>query len=156
MFGKRIASVGALAIGLAGCGPLPLYYKEGEQVGQIDATLTQCRVESLGKVPVAERRRYVPPVYANRTFRAEDGTHYTRRVLVQRGGFETYDANEDLREEVTDQCMATNGFQQVSIPTCSAGITRATTIRATEVLPTLTADSCAIRIRGGKFQIVTP
>ncbi|MEM8803323.1 MAG: hypothetical protein AAFX07_12085 [Pseudomonadota bacterium] len=152
---RKIVILSTLAIGLTGCGPLPLYYKEGEKVSQIDTILTQCRVESLAKVPVAERRRYIPPVFAHRTFQAKDGTHFTRRVLVQRGGFETFDANEGLREEVTDQCMVTNGFQQVRIPKCDGSLTRATTIRATEVLPPLTTESCAIRIRDGKFQIVS-
>lgn len=156
MFTKKLAIFSTFALGLAACGPLPLYYKEGEQVSQIGATLTYCRVESLEKVPVAERRRYVPPVYARRTFRGEDGKEYTRRVLVQRGGFETIDANEDLREDVTEQCMIANGFQQVTLPICGGSVTRATVIRATEVLPALTPDTCVIRIRDGKFQIVNP
>lgn len=147
----------ALSIGLSACSaPLPIYYKEGETLGTIEATLTECRVESLEKVPVSEQSRYIPPKWKTRRIRTSDGRILVRRTLVHRGGFETFDANAGLRADVTNQCMISRGFRFERVPGCNSTVTRATTIRATEVLPPLTTDSCVIRIRDDKFQIVTP
>ena len=52
--------------------------------------------------------------------------------------------------------MGDKGYVKASIKRCDAQTTRATPLRATQVLPPITANSCAIRLKSGRWQIVTP
>ena len=61
-----------------------------------------------------------------------------------------------LGARVAKQCMADQGYEKVSLKPCPPEVVEATVITATRVQPPLTKDSCAIRIRGGKYQIVNP
>ncbi len=141
---------------LAGCLPLSLYYKEGVEVSRVDSDLTRCGVFALKEVPRDIRRRYIPPVYDYRRYCNSTGQCTVRRVLIRPGRWESYDANEGLRSSVQAQCMAGRGYQKVKLQACSPTVIENTRVTSTRVLPPLTANSCAIRIKGGKYQIVTP
>lgn len=141
---------------LSGCAPLDIYYRAGVPLAQQDADLTACRIHALRNVPPDIRRRHIPPVYDIRTICDASGACQSHRVLISPGSFEDYDANEQLREAATRQCMAREGYQKLSIPRCDAATTDATPPMPTRVMPPLTADSCAIRLPSGEWQIVTP
>ncbi|MEM8776540.1 MAG: hypothetical protein AAGF53_16010 [Pseudomonadota bacterium] len=141
---------------LTSCAPLSVYYQEGAEVSRIDATLLDCRTSALAKVPEKLRKRYIPPVYTTRSYCYASGKCYYQRILLSPGYFETYDANQGLRSQVTDQCMFDEGFEIVEIPQCNLEVTQQTTIRATQVQPKLQDNSCSIRVEGGRYQIVNP
>lgn len=141
---------------LSGCFPLSVYYREGASVARMENDRTDCRVEALAKVPVAMRTRYIPPVYDTRTICTATGYCTSQRILISPGRWESYDVNEGLRNEVTTQCMERKGYARVRVPACSPQVIEQTTISATRVFPPLSDRSCAIRIRGDRYQIVTP
>ena len=141
---------------LASCAPLQIYYKEGETVARMDRDQTTCEVSALRQVPADIRSRYIPPVYDRYRICHANGYCRWHSRLISPGRFESYDANAPLRGKVADQCMADQGYVKARIKRCDASTTRATPMRATQILPPLTAKSCAIRFRSGRWQIVTP
>ncbi len=146
----------AALIAMTACAPLQTFYKEGETVARLDRTLTTCKVNALAQVPTDIRRRYVPPTYAPYRICRGHGHCYWHHRILSPGRYEEYDANLSLRRTVTGQCMADKGFMRASIPPCDAEVTRNTDLKATQVMPPLTAKSCAIRLKSGRYQIVTP
>ena len=145
-----------VVLALSSCGPTTIYHRDGADVSRIDSDLSACRVSALNQVPVNERQRYIAPTYTYRSFCYAGGYCHSRRVLLRPGYFETYDVNEGLRADVTRSCMTNKGFDRVSLPLCSAEVTRATTITRTRVQPPITDNSCIIRIQNGGYQIVNP
>lgn len=141
---------------LAACFPLSLYYQEGTPVARIDADQTNCEIDALQKVPVDLRRRFISPIYDYKTICNAAGACSTYRVLISPGRWESYDANEALRAKVARQCMHAKGYERVQLPACSPAVIEATTITATRVQPPITNKSCAIRLKSGRYQIVTP
>lgn len=145
-----------IAFVLSGCLPLSVYYKEGAQVSRIDSDQVQCDVFALKQVPQDIRRRYIPPVYQTRKHCNSLGHCSVRRILLAPGKWERFDANIGLREKVSAQYMIARGYDRVQLRACSPAVIEATPITATQVQPPLTSQSCAIRIKGDKYQIVTP
>ena len=140
----------------AACTPTTIYHREGTEVTRVYSELSTCQVTALSQVPVENRQRYIPPDYSYRSFCYSNGQCVSRRVLLRPGYFETYDANEPLRTNVTRSCMTDQGFSRVSLPQCSSDVVAATTITRTRVQPPITDTSCIIRIRSGGYQIVNP
>ncbi len=154
----KITSILMLCAGLvlAGCAPLKVYYKEGESVARMDHDESDCQVAALARVPPNTQRRYIPPTYTTDKHCNYLGhCHYYRRILSP-GRYETYDANQPLRDKVTDQCMADRGYVLTSVKLCDGETTRTASHRPTRVMPPLTSGSCAIRFRSGRWRIVTP
>ncbi|MEO1137884.1 MAG: hypothetical protein AAFW87_00370 [Pseudomonadota bacterium] len=147
---------GGLSLLLSGCLPLSVYYREGAQVSRIDSDRSTCALFALRQVPVRKLTRYIPPTYSYKQSCNASGACTTIPVLISPGRWETYDANEGLRAKVAEQCMVEQGYQKVRIKPCPPAVIENTTIRATQVQPPLTTASCAIRIKGDKYQIVTP
>ena len=141
---------------LSACAPLHIYYKQGQTVARMDRDETDCEITALRQVPPDIRTRYIPPTYTTYPVCIANGHCYWRKRLVSPGRYEKYDANISLRTKVTEQCMADKGYVKTSIKRCDAQTTRATPLRATQVLPPVTANSCAIRLKSGRWQIVTP
>ncbi len=153
----KIRSLTLLALVLLGaCAPLSIYYKEGADVVQSEINLTQCQVSALKEVPRDIRTRYVPARYAPYTHCNAAGYCSTHYRMISPARTETYDANARLRVKVVDQCMAMVGYRPVALPQCNAETTRKTALTATKTLPPLTPKSCAIRLKSGNWQIVTP
>ncbi len=153
---NRTKTIVAACILAAGCTPLHLYYKEGETVAQMDRDETVCETTALRQVPADIRRRYIPPTYQNYKVCHSVGHCRWHQRLISPGRYESYDANLSLRTRVTEQCMADKGYVRTKIKRCDTATTRATTLRATQVLPPVSAQSCAIRLKSGRWQIVTP
>jgi len=152
----RFYIMGLAAILLSGCLPLSVYYREGAEVSRIERDQTACDVQALSEVPKRILTRYIPPTYSYRQSCNAAGACKTVRILLSPGRYEQYDANEGLRARAAAQCMADKGYQKVSVKPCPGDVIEETVITSTRVQPRLTKDSCAIRIRGGKYQIVTP
>lgn len=141
---------------VAACAPLDTFYKAGVPVETQARDTTACRVEALRQVPPDVRTRHIPAVYSTRQVCDANGNCWLNRILISPASFEQYDANLGLRETVTRQCMARQGYEKRSIPRCDAATTRATPPAPTRVLPPLSSESCSIRLPSGDWQIVTP
>lgn len=153
---NRLKIALAATVLLAACAPLQIYYKEGETVARMDRDQTRCETGALRQVPSDIRSRYIPPTYAPYQVCNAHGYCYWHQRLVSPGRYEKYDANEALRGKVSAQCMADQGYALARIKRCDTTTTRQTQIHATRVLPPLSDNSCAIRLKSGRWQIVTP
>lgn len=151
----RVRGVVLLAL-LAGCAPLSLYYKQGAPVQRLNAELGACTQEGLREIPVDTDTRFIPGQQTPQTFCDAAGQCQTIWVKITPDRVETYDANEGLREDYVQACMARRGYAPVRLPACSDAVVRATPLAPTRVLPPLSAESCAIRLKTGQYQIVTP
>lgn len=140
---------------LTGCLPLNTYYREGAKLNALLADETACEVDALAKAPVANEIRREPPRYVRerRICKANGNCYHTGGYWIP-GEVYTVDVNKPLRKKLELQCMSGKGYAPVEIPACPSGIADAAPARASEVLPRLTSDSCAIRYKDGRFQIV--
>ncbi len=153
----RTASVFALLTFLAACAPLTVYYKQGASVAAMEQTLNDCKISALRKVPPRILTRYIPPTKAPYTHCDAAGNCYTFYRIISPGRYERYDANEGLRLKTERLCMAGAGYEKVSIKECDpARIENARPLTATRTFPPLTEASCAIRLKSGRWKIVTP
>ena len=141
---------------LAGCTPLSLFYKEGAPVQRLNSDLADCKLKGLRDIPVDQDTRYIPGQEVPKTICDANGFCQTVWVQITPDKIETYDANEDAREDYVEACMGRQGYQPVQLPQCSDAIEQSTPLAATTVLPPLSSESCAIRFRTGQYQIVTP
>ena len=138
------------------CAPLTLYYQEGQPVAKLNQDESACWIEALAVVPVNTQTRLVPGTKVPRTYCDAAGNCRTYWVQISPDRWETYDANEFIRVDYVTSCMVSKGYAQVRLPMCSSAIVDQTPISPTTVLPPLTKKSCAIRIKGGGWQVVTP
>ncbi|WP_198389403.1 hypothetical protein [Roseovarius faecimaris] len=151
----RVMGVLGLSV-LAGCTSLSLFYKEGTPVQRLNADLGACKQKGFETIPVDQDTRFIPGSETPRTFCDANGYCQTVWVQITPDRIETYDANEGLREDFVEACMAQRGYQPVRLPACNDAVVRETTLSPTRVLPPLSAQSCAIRLKTGQYQIVTP
>ncbi|WP_290560887.1 hypothetical protein [Aestuariivita sp.] len=140
---------------LSGCAPLSIYHRAGVPVAKMEDDRLTCEVEALRDAPVANQVRqgpaqYIPP----RQYCDANGNCVTRGGYWEPGAIYTVDVNRGLRARLLDRCMAQQGYRPVTIPLCPQSIASAAPPAATTTLPPLTANSCAIRNRGGTWQIV--
>ena len=151
------ALLGAMFVLLAACAPLTVYYKQGASVSAMERTLNECKITALRKVPPRILTRYIPPTTAPYTHCDANGHCYTFQRIITPGRYERYDANESLRFKTERLCMAGAGFEKVSIRECDAAqVAAARPLSATRTFPPLTEASCAIRLKSGRWKIVTP
>lgn len=154
---KRCLALSTALLALSGCLPLSLYYKDGAPVSKMESVLTDCELLALSKAPVIQDVEIIPGYsIPPRTTCDSHGNCTTIPGRYRRTEVIVTDLNAGRRQKFEAQCMSRSGYRRVSIPTCSAGIANATPPRITTVLPTLTAQSCVIRNRGGSWQIVNP
>ena len=152
---RRPLALFSTAILLGACTPLSLYYKPGAAVKRMERDMLNCKVTSASKVPVNTQTRVVPgPFISGRRVCNAAGQCRTRPGHFAPDRIIMIDTNETLRGQVTAQCMTDQGYEQVKIPHCKAGIKTATPGQ-TAVLPRLTPTSCVIR-SGQSWQIVDP
>lgn len=151
------ALLGAMCALLAACAPLTVYYKQGASVSAMERTLNECKITALRKVPPRILTRYIPPTTAPYTRCDANGTCHTFQRVITPGRYERYDANESLRYKTEQLCMAGAGFEKVSVKECEpAQVEAAGPLSATRTFPPLTQASCAIRLKSGRWKIVTP
>ncbi|WP_306150938.1 hypothetical protein [Roseovarius sp. MMSF_3281] len=153
----RTAPVLVLFTLLAACAPLTVYYKQGASVAAMEQTLNDCKISAIRKVPPRILTRYIPPTRAPYTQCDADGNCYTYYRITSPGRHERYDANEDLRRQTERLCMAGAGYEKVSIKECDPKqVENARPLSATRTFPPLTEASCAVRLKSGRWKIVTP
>ena len=142
---------------LSGCFPVGLYHKTGESVARADRDLMACRVAAEAQVPARMVTRMIPGGFLppRRICDAAGNCHMIpgHRLPPE---FVTEDANEDLRREVVAQCMGDKGYDYVRLPQCAPEVAAAAGPVLGAAMPRLAENSCAVRLRGGGWQIVTP
>lgn len=141
---------------LSACTPLNLYYQEGASVTRITRDEASCRNEALRLVPVDTRTRYISGTKAPRTICNAAGYCQTVWMQITPDRIETYDANEGARLSYARNCMIAKGYERVRLPACPPDVVEATPLARTTILPPLTGNSCAIRLEGGGWQVVSP
>ncbi|NOE25776.1 hypothetical protein [Ruegeria sp. HKCCD6157] len=142
---------------LSSCGPLSLYYREGETVSRLQKETTQCQLKAVKEVPVANQIRQSPPTYwPGRTYCDGRGHCYRSPGWWQPGRVYTVDVNQGLRNTVEAQCMAQKGFRPVSLPPCKQNVKSRVPATRTTTLPPLNSASCFVKFDDGSFQIITP
>ncbi len=142
---------------LSACGPLSLYYREGESVARMQTETTNCQVQALKDAPVANQVRQSPPVYwPGRTYCDGRGRCYRNPGWWEPGRIYTVDVNQGLRNKVEAQCMAQKGYRPVSLPPCKQGVKSRVAPARTTTLPPLSTESCFVKFEDGSFQIITP
>ncbi|WP_120635591.1 hypothetical protein [Ruegeria sp. EL01] len=142
---------------LSSCGPLSLYYREGESVAKMQRETTQCQLGALKDAPVANQVRQSPPTYwPGRTHCDSNGHCYRSGGWWQPGQIYTVDVNQGLRSTVEAQCMAAKGYRPVSLPPCKQNIKSSVPAVRTTTLPPLGTASCFVKFDDGSFQIITP
>ena len=140
---------------LGACSPLSTYYKEGASVARLERDETACDVRALKDAPVANQTRVEPPRYVPRRTRCNaSGQCTTYGGYFQNGATYTVDTNKRLRLRVKHLCMQDQGYRSVEIPACSPAIAKAAPPGATQILPNLTGNSCAIKRQDGSVLIV--
>ncbi|SEJ64006.1 hypothetical protein SAMN05421762_2010 [Pseudooceanicola nitratireducens] len=130
----------ALAIGIfsmvGACVPTAhsIYWKSGKTYQQRQNDFTNCEVEAVRKVPVAQAVGVTPvyhtPAYTTPIQTSCYGTGYYASCTstggqvyggqTYGGDVYTYDANSDLRDRVAMQCMSNRGYQKITVPVCDA------------------------------------
>jgi len=156
-FGMRNVSFLLLTLGvLSACLPLNLYYKEGTPVDRLNRDEANCSLEAAKAVPIDNRTRYIPGHEVPRTTCDAAGNCHTYWVQITPDRIETYDANEDARATYSEQCMIAKGYERVRLPACSSDVVESTQLARTRVLPPIGSNSCAIRLKGGGWQVVNP
>lgn len=105
-------------------GPVNVVYKPGSTGEQRLSALTECETQALAKVPRAMATGMTPAYTTPSNVQCYGTGAY---VSCQQYGGQTYggdvysyDANQDLRDRVTMQCLAQKGFQTISLPSCDA------------------------------------
>ena len=107
-------------------------------------------------MPVNLQRRYIPPVYDYRTICHGTGSCSYIRVLISPGRYQQYDANEGLRNTVADKCMIDLKYEKISLPACTGEVAQTLHLPSNRTLPPISASTCAVRTKTGRWQIVTP
>ena len=89
-----------------------------------------------------------------RTYCDGYGYCYNSGPYWVQGRIYTVDVNAPLRQKLTDQCMAKQGYAPARIPLCPPGTADYVPPAATTKLPPLSDKSCVIKYKNGAFQII--
>ncbi|MBZ0123160.1 MAG: hypothetical protein K8F31_04680 [Roseovarius sp.] len=152
---RTILPLGA-ALALAGCLSVPIYYREGAQVARIERDDLECRIAAQNRVPERMRSVYIDPVYNTRLVCGAGGVCTTVRFMVSPGRWKRYDANEGLRAEAAQQCMADKGYARIRLPVCSGERARQADRTPTRIQPAIAPDACILRLGSDRYRIVAP
>lgn len=134
------------------------YWKTGSTLAEVSSASTSCEVVALRQVPramaVGQTPTYTTPTYSNPSYTNCYGSGYGATCYTTGGGVSggqtyggqtyTYDANAKLRERVELQCMASRGFQYVTVPNCTPEQIASGTVRSPNLpLPNLAQVVCS-------------
>lgn len=141
-----------LLLGAAACGPIPVYYKQGAEVSRLQSDELICKTQALKDAPVANEIRQRPPMYyPGRKYCSGGDCYYYPGYWVD-GGYYTVDVNKTLRRRLEKSCMASKGYQQITLKRCTQ---RSAALPSGPRLPPLSEFSCAQRNRDGSVSIRT-
>jgi hypothetical protein len=134
-------------------GPVAVVYKPGSTGEQRLTALTDCETQALSKVPRAIATGMTPAYTTPSNVQCYGTGAY---VSCQQYGGQTYggnvysyDANQELRDRVTLQCLAQKGYQVISLPTCDAEQSKRAVSAFGRKQPT--ADQIECVIEGGGY-----
>ncbi|TDE38360.1 hypothetical protein [Antarcticimicrobium sediminis] len=152
---KPIAPLICVALLLATCAPMSLYYRPGVSVARMQTDTTRCEVRALKQAPVATQIRQYPPTFVPGVRHCNaKGECWTRPGHWVDGAIYSVDVNSGLRARVMQLCMSEKGYDPVSLPICPVEVRKATPPGVTTVLPRLSKNACVIRNQDGSWQIV--
>lgn len=150
-------------LGLAACGPLPVYYKTGSDQTRTNSDTLTCEVKALKDAPVANQIRQRPPVYyQGRRHCNSSGSCWTSPGYWVDGGTYTVDVNQGLRNQLEQNCMAQKGYRRLELPRCTKEQITAlqsqlgSTQGATAGAAGLPEEACAVRQSNGNTVILPP
>lgn len=158
MLFHRRGAAALLLLGLASCGPLPVYYNEGRDQTRTNSDTVTCKLEALKEAPVANQIRQRPPVYYPGRQHCHDGKCWSSPGYWVDGGSYTVDVNQGLRRQLEQRCMAQKGYRRLELPRCTKE-----QIAALQTLPGsakrgagLPENACAVRQSDGNTIILPP
>lgn len=144
---------------LTGCFPVDVYHQAGVTAQRQQSDLVNCQTKALRDAPTDIRTERTPLYYVpeRRICRPTQGGQQHCKVHGGRwegGEVYSYDANEQLRAKVLQQCMGSKGYAKVRLPQCERGQVAAGSVSAR--MPALTAQSCVAKGVGGQWVIIAP
>ena len=150
---RHILGIIAPLVLLTACTPVTTFYKPGASLSLLAKDQTRCDVAALDKVPTALSKVQDPPTFipSERVCDADGNCRVFPPEIIP-GRIRTVDLNAELRGRVSNQCMESKGYTNVSLPLCPTGVTAS---GPTRVLPDLTPESCVILKNREIFAIVT-
>ena len=144
-----------LAAGCVDTSPVPVVYRPGSTGEQRSSALTACETEAIGKVPRAIASGVTPTYRTPSNVQCYGSGNY---VSCQEYGGQTYggtsynyDANQDLRDRVTAQCLMQKGYQVISLPVCNAEQSNRAVSSSGRKQPTYDQIECVIQ--GGGYAL---
>lgn len=121
---KIVAITMLIASGCVMTGPVQVVYKPGSTGEERTSAFTDCEIQALGKVPRAIATGVTPAYTTPSNVQCYGSGAY---ISCQQYGGQTYggdiysyDANQELRDRVTLQCLQQKGYQVISLPTCDS------------------------------------
>lgn len=105
-------------------------YKQGSTNAELANDVLNCRVEASQRVPssmqVGQTPTWTTPqqtsCYGTNYGYGTQANCYTTGGQTYGGQTYSYDANEALRKQVADQCLARKGWRLINLPACAKGV----------------------------------
>lgn len=122
---RKLTVLAAVVLGACvATGPVSVVYKPGSTATQRSSALLECETQALAKVPRAIATgmtpRYTTPSNVQCYGTGYSVSCYNYGGQTYGGDVYSYDANQDLRDRVTLQCLQQKGYQVISLPQCNA------------------------------------
>ncbi|WP_135568163.1 hypothetical protein [Solemya elarraichensis gill symbiont] len=146
---------------LSGCvsTPVPMHHKTGVKPQKQTSDLTACQVNAVNAVPASMQVRRTP-IFTTRTktncYTMGDNIQCdTTGGQISGGDVHTYDANADLRERVTDECMTKKGYIKYQLRRCTPSEVKNSPTSNT-TFPPVTEMTCVKQGPTGRWVLVNP
>lgn len=121
---KYFAISAIILTACADTGPVAVIYKPGTTAEQRSNVLTGCETQALSNVPRAMASAVTPTYTTPSNVQCYGSGNYVNchqyGGQTYGGNLYSYDANQELRDRVTMQCLQTKGYQVISLPQCNA------------------------------------
>lgn len=145
---KSASFLYVLGLVLAGCAPVPVYYKDRTTFAVLEQDLTACEIQALREAPVANEIRQDAPVYYPGRRVCRDGRCYHTSGYWREGRIYTVDVNASLRKRAETSCMVQKNYSVVEAQRCPLGTVRPPKGALHTLLPP-TPENCAISVKNG-------
>ncbi|OOZ76055.1 hypothetical protein BOW50_10535 [Solemya velum gill symbiont] len=146
---------------LSGCvtTPAEIHHKTGVKPQKQASDLTACQVKAANAVTASIQVRSTP-IFQTRTkmnCRIVDDNIRCKETggRISGGDVRTYDANADLRERVTDECMTKKGYMKYEFRRCTPSEVKNSSTTNT-IFPPVTEMTCAKQTSTGGWVLVNP
>lgn len=115
---------------LAGCSStVDVIHKTGSTTAQRQTAADQCKIASFREIPVQMTVEsfggmYDPGQYVCRDYRDRRRCGYVGGIDIP-PSVRTYDANQDLRSRYVQRCLASKGYNILTVPRCTSSADKA-------------------------------